>query len=130
MNDLFKEEWLKAVEKFKVVQYWIGNGIDYIHAEADTGSKYEVFSTHIWSDWRTKANPTCFVTVANPWKTVWTTTWESWAYPDYVMEHWRSPYRTSLEHMHGGDMAAITICINAVLGHEVEEAIEKAREWA
>jgi hypothetical protein len=129
MPEEFREQWLLAVNNFKIVQYWVGNGIDYIHAEADTGSKYEVFSTHIWSDWRTRENPTCFITVANPWERVWTTPWESWAYPDYVLEHWGSTRRSRSE-THGGDAAAITICVNAVLGHEINDVIERAKEWA
>lgn len=125
---MFQDQWNAAVNDFTIVQFWADDYANYVHAEAKTGSKYEVLSTFAQADWRNKKALTCFVAVANPWERVWTTPWQSWAYPDYVREHWGSPHR-SYEQMHGGDLAAVTMCVNLVLGHSVTKVMQMASEW-
>jgi hypothetical protein len=129
MNDNYKQDWNDAVDNFVIAQYQFATGgTTYVHAEAGTGSKYEVYGTFIRSDWRDKGNDTFFIAVANPWQRVWTTQHDSWAFPDYAVEHWGSPNRSRSE-MHGGDAAAITMCVNVVLGHTLADVFDIAREW-
>lgn len=131
IREMYFQQWNEAVDNFIIKQYVNSDVTTYIHAEADTGSKYEVFSTLIKSLWRNQSDLTCFVTVANPWERVWTSPFNSWAYPDYVREHWghsRALVRTDRE-VHGGDLAAMTMCVNMALGHSLDEVVAKAREW-
>ena len=132
MDEHFSKDWQDACDHFKVMEYrvWgVPSMINrYLHAEADTGSKYEVLSTEMMAEWRNSTSPTYYVTVANPWERVWTSSFGSIIYPDYALEHWRSPHRT-VSQMHGGDAAALTICLNMICGHGEEQAVSFAKSF-
>ena len=124
----FNRDWQKAVLSFNVMQLeWdphTGKPV-YIHAEADTGSKYEVVAMDVLSAWRNPDWPTTVITVLNPWQTAWTTPRGGMVWPDYALKHWRSPRRTVSE-MHGGDAAALVICLNIIATGSVESSVEFA----
>ena len=125
MDDYFWKTWREAACKFTVLQHRVagipGSMTRYIHAEADTGSKYEFLGQEVQIDWRNPHEPTYVMTVMNPWSAVWTSGFGSLIYPDYALEHWRSPRRERSE-MHGGDSAALVIGLNMLCGREIEEA--------
>lgn len=129
MDDHFWKTWKEAVEKFTVLQHRAsgipGSMTRYIHAEADTGSKYEFLGQEVQIDWRNPHHPTYVITVLNPWQTAWTTQYGSYLHVDYVLEHWRPLYKTRRE-MHGGDSAALVIGLNMVNGFDIDEARDRA----
>jgi len=132
MDTQFWKDWKDACDKFTIVEHRVW-GVPtmmnrYIHAEADTGSKYEVLGMDAQSDWRSRDNETYFITVSLPWCASWTSPFGSLIYPNYALEHWRSPRRTVNE-MHGGDAAALTICLNIITGHDEEHALSFARSF-
>jgi hypothetical protein len=119
------KDWHRAVGKFTVLQHRVaglpGQMTRYVHAEADTGSKYEFLAQEVQIDWRNPHDPTNVIVVMNPWENSWTSPVGSLIYPDYALEHWGSPHRTAIQH-HGGDAAALVIGLNMVCGATIEEA--------
>jgi hypothetical protein len=131
MDEHFWKDWEEATNKFVVVEHRVW-GVPtmmnrYLHAEADTGSKYEVLGMDAQADWRS-VDETYFITVSLPWCATWTSAFGSVIYPNYAMEHWRSPRRTMNE-MHGGDAAALTIALNIICGHNLEHAVSFAKSF-
>ena len=124
------DEWKRACDAFVVMEHRVW-GVPtmmnrYLHAEADTGSKYEVLGMDAQSDWRSRSNETYFITVVNPWQAAWTCGYGSMIYPNYALEHWGSHRRTPSQ-MHGGDAAALVICMNIICGMNPSEAVSFTR---
>jgi hypothetical protein len=124
-HEEFSKEWHRALNKFTVLQHRVaglpGQMTRYIHAEADTGSKYEFLGQEVQIDWRNPHDPTYVLVVMNPWNNSWTASPGSLIYPDYALEHWCSPHRTPGS-THGGDAAALVIGLNMLCGATIEEA--------
>jgi hypothetical protein len=127
----FWQHWLEAVNKFTVLQHRVvgmpQQMTRYIHAEADTGSRYEVLGVEAQIDWRNPHHATYEVVVMNPWINAWPLQYGSVVYPDYAIEHWGSPRGRN---MHGGDAAALTLMLNMIAGATIEEAAAFARTYA
>ena len=120
----FWKDWTEATAKFTVLQHRVVGLPEqmtrYIHAEADTGSKYELLGQEVQIDWRNPHGHTFIVTVMNPWVATWPLQQGAITYPDYAIERWGSPRGRD---MHGGDTAALTICLNMIGGATIEEAL-------
>lgn len=128
MDDLFKQQWNEAVGNFIIKQSLFDTPRAYIHAEASTGSKYELTAVLIPAKWRDSEKDTMFVTVVNPWERAWTVGAGDWLFPDYVREHWGQPNRSRSE-QHGGDLAAVVMCMNILMGHSLDEVRVQCKEW-
>lgn len=115
------QQWVDAINNFVIKQSNFVGDVEYIHAEADTGSKYEVASYVTNSYWRNRDGHTMFIAVSQPWERVWTSNRSGFAYPDYVCEHWGPPSR-KFDDVHGGDLAAVAMCINLLKGNTLEQA--------
>lgn len=124
-----KQDWLDAVDNYRIQQYRNDGVVQYLHAEAGTGSKYELATYLVQSDWRDKDASTMFLAVSQPWERVWTTGRGDWAFPNYVAEHWGPP-RRSISDIHGGDLAAVVMSINLLKGHSMNEVVARMLEWA
>jgi hypothetical protein len=127
----FWTDWMEAVDKFKVIQHRVVGMPEqmthYIHAEADTGSKYELLGQEVQIDWRNQHGHTFMVTVMNPWVACWQLQQGALTYPDYAIERWGSPRGKD---MHGGDVAALVICLGVIGGSTIEDSLEFARKMA
>jgi hypothetical protein len=129
MNEEFRKDWLEACEKFTIIQHTVTgikgmNYVCFVHAEADTGSRYEFIGVEIprWDGEMQLA-----LVVKNPWERVWTCSWGP-IYPDYAIEHWGSPRQG--RNMHGGDAAALTIGLNILCGDEPDVAVAFCKDFA
>jgi hypothetical protein len=120
----FWDDWTEATSKFIVLQHRVVGMPQqmsrYIHAEADTGSRYEVLGCEMQIDWRNPHTCTYEVVVMNPWVNAWPLQYGSVVYPDYAIERWGSPRGRD---MHGGDAAALTICLNMIGGTTIEDSL-------
>jgi hypothetical protein len=132
MDENFGKDWRHACNHFTVLEHNVfgvpGLMTRYLHAEADTGSRYEIISTEMLSPFRRADGPTNFISVVLPWAAVWTADHGSIIYPNYALEHWRSPRRT-LNEMHGGDSAALPIGLNIICGSDYDVAVGFAKSF-
>jgi hypothetical protein len=121
----FSKDWHRAVGKFTVLQHRVVGMPEqmthYIHAEADTGSRYEFLGQDVQIDYRNPHAPSFVVVVMEPWHNVWTAPKGSYIYPDYALERWGNPAKSAGQH-HGGDTAALVIGLNMICGATIEEA--------
>lgn len=126
-DEIFAKQWRDGVRKFAVLQ-WSQVGLPgqmttYVHAEADTGSRYEFLGQEVQIDYRNPHYPTFVMVVMSPWRAVWTSPKGSMIHPNYALEHWSPDGRRV---GNGGDAAALTIGLNLLCGSTLEEAIDLA----
>lgn len=120
MYDRFWLDWNEALGKFRMMEFVDGPGVQYVEAEADTGSRYVVLSSLVPS---VRSGSMLHVTVAQPWQTTWPMQSRSLHHWTYVDEHLCSPHR-GRGNSHGGDLAAVTVCTHLVTGWSLDEALD------
>lgn len=122
---VFSKQWHKAVNGFTVLQHRLSGLPDgmtmYIHAEADTGSRYEFLGQEVQIDYRNPHSPTLMGIVLNPWVNAWPLS-GGMIHPDYALEHWGRDGAWMASHYHGGDAAVLCIGLNMLVGANVEDA--------
>lgn len=126
MSELFRLQWLEAVEKFTVMNLVVSDEVAYLHAEADTGSRYEFLGARIPTAW-TPGHSTHFISVFSPWERVYPIVHGTYIHPTYAFEKWGAPAWRERE-MHGGDAAALLVGVNIINGQSVDDALAYAKE--
>ena len=92
-----------------------GRCVQFVEAEADTGSKYIVVATPLEVAGRAQLGGPVLVSVCSPWHDSYALQEHGLLTSSYVAEHFTAGrWRTG--HLNGGDLAALTMTIDHALG--------------
>ena len=114
------EKWQKrfvsdaryALDHFTIIRYNDGAEAQFIEAEADTGSKYVMYSTpSLYPN-----NGDFLVVIRQPWTAVYEQGPGLYTTPGYFVEKFRSARGINIDQYHGGDVYALLQCLSVLIG--------------
>lgn len=92
-------------------------GVQFVETMSDTGSRYVVVATPLGPLGRSSCGGPTLVTVYSPWRDCWALQDSGLLASSYVAEH-LTTVSPSPSHIHGGDLAALTLTVAHALGRE------------
>lgn len=116
-TDLWLSDISEAIEHWVVKDDEQQDGSRYVRAEADTGTTYIVVITHLGQEAEGRLGGPTLVTVCQPWQDSWPLQNDGPLTASYVSQHLCSD-RTRLDHLNGGDLAALTLTVAYALGRK------------